>query len=90
MPEVAFYVFPSCEGLIGSVTPQGKTIANDVDFCTYLLEEARVAVVMGSAFGLEGHFRISYATSDAALEQACQRIGEAVAKLKPAAQRAAG
>lgn len=82
VPEGAFYVFPSCEGLLGKMTPQGKILANDTDFCTYLLEEAKVAVVMGAAFGLPGFFRISYATSDAALDKACQRIAEACGKLQ--------
>lgn len=83
-PEGAFYVFPSCEGVIGYTTPAGKTIANDVDYCAYLLEEVQVAVVMGSAFGLPNYFRISYATSDAILDEACKRIAEATAKLKQA------
>ena len=87
-PEGAFYVFPSCEGVIGFTTPAGKVIANDVDYCAYLLEEVQVAVVMGSAFGLPNYFRISYATSDAILDEACKRIAEATAKLNPA-QRAA-
>lgn len=80
-PEGAFYVFPSCEALIGKKTPAGATISNDLDFSAYLLEDALCAVVPGSAFGMEGFFRISYATSDEALEKACVRISEAVAKL---------
>ncbi len=80
-PEGAFYVFPSCKGLIGKKTPKGSIIKNDTDFATYLLEEALVAVVQGSAFGAEGYFRISYATSDAILEKACARIKEACDKL---------
>jgi aspartate aminotransferase len=80
-PEGAFYVFPSCKGLIGKKTPKGDIIKNDTDFSTYLLEEALVAVVQGSAFGAEGYFRISYATSDAILEKACARIKEACEKL---------
>ena len=73
-PEGAFYVFPSCEGTLGKVSPKGKTIATDEDFVTALLEEEGVAVVHGSAFGLSPFFRISYATGLATLEEACSRI----------------
>ena len=76
-PDGAFYVFPSCQGWIGKTTPSGKLLANDLDVASYLLEDALVAVVPGSAFGLEGYFRISYATSDALLEKAVARIAEA-------------
>jgi aspartate aminotransferase len=82
VPEGAFYVFPSCEGVFGKTTPNGKKITNSMEFSEYLLEDALVAVVPGSAFGMEGYFRISYATADAALEKACQRIADAVAALK--------
>jgi len=81
-PEGAFYVFPSCQDLIGKKTPNGKTIENDSDFVEYLLESALVAVVQGSAFGLEGFFRISYATSDKALNDAVLRIKNACDALK--------
>jgi aspartate aminotransferase len=74
IPEGAFYVYPSCAGLIGKKAPSGKTIETDEDFVTELLETEGVAVVHGSAFGLGPNFRISYATSDALLEEACQRI----------------
>ena len=80
-PEGAFYVYPSCAGTIGRKTPQGKTIANDTDFVTYLLESAGVAVVQGEAFGLAPYFRISYATSTEALREACTRIQKACAAL---------
>ena len=73
-PEGAFYVYPSCAGLIGKKTPAGKVIATDEDFVTELLEAEGVAVVHGSAFGLGPNFRISYATSEALLEDACTRI----------------
>ncbi|MCW4116854.1 pyridoxal phosphate-dependent aminotransferase [Aurantimonas sp. MSK8Z-1] len=73
-PEGAFYVYPSCEGLIGKRTEAGKVIETDEDFVTELLEAEGVAVVHGSAFGLGPNFRISYATSDALLEEACTRI----------------
>jgi aspartate aminotransferase len=73
-PEGAFYVYPSCAGLIGKTAPSGKVIETDVDFVTELLETEGVAVVQGSAFGLGPNFRISYATSEANLEEACKRI----------------
>jgi len=73
-PEGAFYVYPSCEGLIGKTSPSGQLIKNDEDFVTTLLAEEGVAAVHGAAFGLEPFFRISYATSNEALEDACERI----------------
>ena len=73
-PEGAFYVYPSIAGLIGKTTANGKKIANDEDFATALLEDTGVAVVFGSAFGLSPNFRISYATSDGELAEACKRI----------------
>ena len=81
-PEGAFYVYPSCAGTIGKTTPDGKVIETDLDFVTYLLESEEVAVVQGAAFGLSPYFRISYATSNEALEQACQRIQRACAALR--------
>ena len=80
-PEGAFYVYPSCAGTIGKTTPDGTQIENDSDFCTYLLESEGVAVVPGVAFGLEPYFRVSYATSDELLEDACQRIQRACGAL---------
>ncbi|MEZ5667888.1 MAG: pyridoxal phosphate-dependent aminotransferase [Alphaproteobacteria bacterium] len=77
VPEGAFYVYPSCAGVIGRKTPDGRTLTNDQDFCTYLLDSVGVAVVFGEAFGLGPAFRISYATSTAALEDACGRIRKA-------------
>ncbi|NOZ65809.1 MAG: pyridoxal phosphate-dependent aminotransferase [Alphaproteobacteria bacterium] len=76
-PEGAFYVYPSIAGLIGKKTPDGKVIENDLDFCTYILEAEGVAAVHGEAFGLSPHFRVSYATSDEALIEACKRIKRA-------------
>jgi aspartate aminotransferase len=73
-PEGAFYVYPSCEGLLGKTTPSGKVIETDQDFALELLEGEGVAVVHGAAFGLSPFFRISYATSTSVLEEACQRI----------------
>ncbi|PKR60166.1 MULTISPECIES: aspartate transaminase [Thalassospira] len=81
-PEGAFYVYPSCAGVIGKTTPDGTKIETDTDFITYLLEAEGVAAVPGSAFGLAPYFRISYATSDAALTEACARIKRACAALK--------
>ena len=75
-PDGAFYVFPSCKGLIGKKDINGKKIENDTDFTQSLLENNNVAVVQGSAFGLEGFFRISYATSMENLEKAMSRIKE--------------
>ena len=81
-PEGAFYVFPSCAGTLGKVSPGGRTIDTDEDFVTALLEEEGVAVVHGSAFGLSPFFRISYATANATLEEACTRIQRFCAGLK--------
>jgi aspartate aminotransferase len=73
-PEGAFYVYPSCAEAIGKIAPSGKVLATDEDFVSELLESEGVAAVHGSAFGLGPNFRISYATSNAALEDACHRI----------------
>jgi aspartate aminotransferase len=73
-PEGAFYVFPSCKGLIGKKDSKGNEIKRDTDFVQSLLENNGVAVVQGSAFGLEGFFRISYATSMKNLEKALEKI----------------
>jgi len=81
-PEGAFYVYPDVSGLIGRKTAAGKTIANDADLIDYFLDDYRVAAVHGAAFGLEPAFRVSYATSEAVLTEACQRIQEAAAALR--------
>lgn len=73
-PQGAFYVYPSCAGVIGKRTPEGKTITCDEDFVAHLLEAGGVACVQGEAFGLSPYFRISYATSNEILEDACTRI----------------
>ena len=73
-PEGAFYVFPSCAEAIGRKTPNGKVIQTDEDFVTELLETQGVAVVQGSAFGVGPNFRVSYAASNALLEDACRKI----------------
>jgi aspartate aminotransferase len=74
VPEGAFYVYPSCAELIGKTTETGKTIGSDQDFVTELLQAEGVAAVHGSAFGLGPNLRISYATSNKTLEEACRRI----------------
>ena len=81
-PEGAFYVFPNCKGLIGKKDKSGKKITNDTEFVQSLLENNDVAVVQGSAFGLEGFFRISYATSMEKLEIAMKRIKSFCESLK--------
>jgi aspartate aminotransferase len=81
-PEGAFYVYPSCEGVIGKTAPSGQRITSDEDFVNELLESEGVAVVHGAAFGLEPHFRISYATNTEVLEEACQRIQRFCANLR--------
>ena len=80
-PEGAFYVYPSCAGVIGKTTPGGAAIETDSDFATHLLDAEGVAVVPGVAFGLSPFFRISYATSTELLEEACRRIQRACASL---------
>ena len=81
-PEGAFYVYPSCAGIIGKETPEGKKITSDEDFMTYLLESEGIAGVHGAAFGLSPYFRLSYATNDEILKDACSRIKRACEKLK--------
>ena len=81
-PEGAFYVYPSVAGLIGKKTETGKMIATDEDFVMELLAQEGVAAVHGSAFGLGPNIRISYATSDAALEEACKRVQRFAAGLR--------
>ena len=81
MPEGTFYVFPSCEGVLGLKT-QEKTISNDQDFARFLLDAANVIVVPGSAFGAPNRLRISYAADIAQLTEACRRIAAAVKSLK--------
>ena len=81
-PEGAFYVYPEFSALIGKTTPSGKVIATDEDFVAYLLDDAKVAAVQGAAFGLSPAMRISYATSDDLLREACTRIQTACADLR--------
>ncbi len=80
-PEGAFYAYPSCEGMIGRKTPDGKVLETDIDVASYLIEGVGVAVVPGAAFGLSPYFRVSYATSTEVLKDACARIQKACAAL---------
>ncbi|MBC8269032.1 MAG: pyridoxal phosphate-dependent aminotransferase [Rhodospirillaceae bacterium] len=80
-PVGAFYVYPSCAGMIGKTTPEGKTLETDEDVVGYFLESEGVAAVHGEAFGLSPHFRVSYATSTELLKEACIRIQRACAAL---------
>lgn len=81
VPEGAFYVYPDISGCIGKATPAGTVISNDEVFATALLEETGVAVVFGAAFGVSPNFRVSYATSDDVLHEACARIQRFCASL---------
>ena len=81
-PEGAFYVYPEFAPLIGKTTPKGKTITSDEEMIGYFLDEARVAAVHGAAFGLSPAMRISYATSENLLREACERIQAACAALR--------
>ena len=81
-PEGAFYVYPSIAGLIGKTTPKGTVIKDDETFAAALLEDHGVAVVFGAAFGLSPNFRVSYATSDENLKEACSRIQRFCASLQ--------
>jgi aspartate aminotransferase len=81
-PQGAFYVFPNCKKLMFKKTLSGQIIKDDTDFATFLLEETGVAIVQGSAFGLEGYFRVSYATSMQILEKALLKIKSFCESLK--------
>ena len=80
-PAGAFYVFPSCAGLIGKMTPEGKRIENDDDFVIYLLESG-IAAISGASYGLSPYFRLSFATSNSAIVEGCRRIRDACLKLR--------
>ncbi len=82
VPDGAFYVYANCEELIGRRTPDGRTIASDLDFADYLLSEAGVGVVHGAAFGLSPYIRIAYAIDTDRLRDACERIRAACARLR--------
>jgi aspartate aminotransferase len=81
-PDGAFYVYPSIRKLIGKATPKGARIESDEDFVRELLESEGVAAVQGAAFGLSPFFRVSYAASTAALEEACRRLQRFCASLR--------
>lgn len=80
-PDGAFYVFPSCKGILGCQTPDGKLLETDADFCAYVLAFTGLAIVPGRAFGLPGHFRLSYAYARRDLQDGCLRLKRAVAAL---------
>ena len=82
VPSGAFYIYPSCVGVIGKQTPEGNTINTDEDFMNYLLDSEGVAGVHGEAFGLSPYFRISYAADNKTLIDACERIERACSNLK--------
>ena len=81
-PSGAFYVYPSCKGCIGTKTPNNITINTDEDFMNYLLDSEGIAGVHGEAFGLSPYFRLSYATDEKTLNDACERIMRACSNLK--------
>lgn len=81
-PQGAFYVFPSCAGLLGKTTPDGKILGDDLEVSMYLLEVAGVAVLDGRAYGLSPHLRLSFATSMDRIEEGCRRIAAACAMLR--------
>jgi len=80
-PEGAFYVFPSCEGVLGRKTPAGQVLESDEDFILYLLDEENLAVLQGAAYGVSPFFRISFAASMTLLEEGCRRVKRACGKL---------
>ena len=82
VPDGAFYLYPSCAGVIGKTTPDGKTIENDLDFVLYLLDGVGVAAVQGAAYGLSPYIRLSIATSMETIREACDRIEKACAALR--------
>ena len=82
LPAGAFYLFVRCAGLLGRTTPQGRLLTSDQDVVLYLLEEASVATIQGSAYGVSPYFRCSYATSESVLTDAAAQIAAAVAALR--------
>ena len=81
-PAGAFYVYPSCAGILGRTTPEGVVLKTDSDIVTYFLESEGVAMVPGTAFGLSPYFRISYAAATDVLDDAMTRIARACAALR--------
>jgi aspartate aminotransferase len=82
LPEGAFYLFPSCAGVLGKTAPDGRRIGTDLDFVLYLLDSVGVAVLQGGAYGMPGYFRMSIATSEAVIKEGCRRIEQAVRALR--------
>ena len=82
IPQGAFYLFANISGLLGKTTPDGKTLTNSVEFCTYLLESVGLAIVPGSAFGRDGYVRFSYAASQQELSSAADRFEKGVRALR--------
>lgn len=83
IPDGAFYVFASWQNFLGWKTPSGRTLDNDMDFCHFILEQANVVVIPGSSFSMPGYFRISYASSTEELDEAMERLANAVTRLQP-------
>jgi aspartate aminotransferase len=83
VPNGAFYVFPRLKALLGTMTPDRVPLRSDVDIVDYFLNSAHVALVPGSAFGMPGYFRVSYAASTENLQEACRRLSRAVHRLAP-------
>lgn len=81
-PAGAFYVFPDIQGLIGKTTPQGKTLGNDLDVVHYFLDAAGVAVLDGTAYGVPGYIRLSFATDLETIKAGCEKLSEACSQLK--------
>ena len=81
-PQAAFYIFANCSGLIGKSTPAGVQLNDDVAVADYLLTEAHVATLPGTAFGAPGYLRLAYALDDALLDSACQSIARACGELR--------
>jgi len=82
LPEGAFYVFPSCAGLIGKQAPDGRVIASSHDFVMYMLDAEGLAILQGEAYGVPSYFRISFATSMDSLNEGCERLARACARLR--------
>jgi aspartate aminotransferase len=81
-PQGAFYVFPNVQGLLGKTTPSGKTLSNDLDIVHYLLDAAGVAVLDGTAYGVPGYIRLSFATDLETIKIGCEMLSQACSQLK--------
>jgi len=80
-PQGAFYAFPDLSAFLGKRSPQGRPIDDDLAMCQYLIEDAKIAVVPGSAFFAPGYVRLSYATAQASIEKGLARMAVALAEL---------